>query len=120
MGIIVPLETEIVNRFSSDFKFQFVGLFGAPTSFPTRIYEGGAPVRTLGRGEHKKFNSPSHRLRAARSAALTVHRTVIHYRRLRFAYPLQSGGQGCAPPGRAGRKARQFEQPDKLQFILLP
>ena len=26
-------------------------------------------------------------LRSARSAALTVHRTVIHYRRLRFAYP---------------------------------
>ena len=26
-------------------------------------------------------------LRRARSAALTVHRTVIHYRRLRFAYP---------------------------------
>ena len=25
-------------------------------------------------------------LRNARSAALTVHRTVIHYRRLRFAY----------------------------------
>ena len=26
-------------------------------------------------------------LRQARSTALTVHRTVIHYRRLRFAYP---------------------------------
>ena len=25
-------------------------------------------------------------LRSTRSAALTVHRTVIHYRRLRFAY----------------------------------
>ena len=30
-------------------------------------------------------------LRRARSAALTVHRTVIHYRRLRFAYPWQGG-----------------------------
>ena len=78
-----------------------------------RIYEGGAPVRTLGRGEHKKKGgqlpqSPpcgsDSRLRAARSAALTVHRTVIHYRQLRFAYPLQSGGQDCAPAGRAGRR----------------
>ena len=34
-------------------------------------------------------------LRAARSAALTVHRTVIHYRRLRFAYPLHKGAFGA-------------------------
>jgi len=32
--------------------------------------------------------APKGCLRAARSAALTVHRTVIHYRRLRYAYPL--------------------------------
>ena len=32
--------------------------------------------------------SRSRRLRATRSAAQTVHRTVIHYRRLRFTYPL--------------------------------
>ena len=31
------------------------------------------------------------RLRAARSAALTAHRAVIHSRRLRFAYPLHKG-----------------------------
>ena len=30
-------------------------------------------------------------LRRARSAALAVHRTAIHYRRLRFAYPLHKG-----------------------------
>ena len=36
-------------------------------------------------------------LRATRSAALTVHRTVIHYRRLRFAYPQNEGAEGgCA------------------------
>ena len=30
-----------------------------------------------------------------RSAALAVHRTAIHYRRLRFAYPLGKGGMGA-------------------------
>ena len=38
--------------------------------------------------------SAATRLRASRSVALTVHRTVIHYRRLRFAYPLGKGGFG--------------------------
>ena len=33
------------------------------------------------------------RLRVTRSAALTAHRAVIHYRRLRFAYP-QGESQG--------------------------
>ena len=30
-------------------------------------------------------------LRRARSAALICHRHIIHYRRLRFAYPLHKG-----------------------------
>ena len=69
-------------------------------SLAPRVYEGGGPK---GRGEKNSIlpNSPSHgfrrasRLRAARSAALTAHRAVIHFRRLRFAYPLKSGGRGC-------------------------
>ena len=38
------------------------------------------------------------RLRAVRSAALTTHRAVIHYCRLRFAYPHKCGA--AAPDGR--------------------
>ena len=34
-------------------------------------------------------------LRRARSAALTAHRAVIHYRRLRCAYPLHKGAFGA-------------------------
>ena len=41
-------------------------------------------------------------LRAARSAALTVHRTVIHYRRLRFAYPPRGRLWGAAMMGEWG------------------
>ena len=41
------------------------------------------------------------RLWATRSAALTAHRAVIHYRRLRFAYPLGTrGALGAAAPVR--------------------
>ena len=61
----------------------------------------GVPRQGRGEKNHILPNSPSHgfrrasRLRAARSAALTAHRAVIHSRRLRFAYPLESGGRGC-------------------------
>ena len=48
-------------------------------------------------------SSADNRLRAIRSAALTVHRTVIHYRRLRFAYPYR----GAIKPPLAGEVARR-------------
>jgi len=50
-------------------------------------------------------------LRSPRSAALTVHRTVIHYRRLRFAYPGRSDWR-C-------RAAATNKQIAKLQLICL-
>ena len=55
-----------------------------------------AAERRLGGVVTCRENNPSvsfadSSLRRARSAALTVHRTVIHYRRLRFAYPLHKG-----------------------------
>ena len=37
-------------------------------------------------------------LRRTRSAALTAHRAVIHFRRLRFAYPLHKGALGAPAP----------------------
>ena len=48
-------------------------------------------------------------LRATRSAALTVHRTVIHDRRLRVAYPQPEGAEG-------GFAAGSNELLHKLQF----
>ena len=38
-------------------------------------------------------------MRSDRSAALTVHRTVIHYRRLRFAYLKEKPLEQLAKPG---------------------
>ena len=38
---------------------------------------------------HPSVGKADNRLRAIRSAALTAHRAVIHYRRLRFAYPFE-------------------------------
>ena len=55
------------------------------------------PGTANGEKELRNILSPSHgyrrdsHLRVARSAALTAHRAVIHYRRLRFAYPRQRG-----------------------------
>ncbi len=47
-------------------------------------------------------------LRRARSAALTAHRAVIHYRRLRFAYPQRESVE-TSPSGRGGSRMADGE-----------
>ena len=93
-------------------------VYRSSNALPPALVRGVPQCAHWGGGSMKRGQLPQSplcsgdsRLRAARSAALTVHRTVIHYRRLRFAYPLQSGGRDCAPAGRAGRKARHFIAP---------
>ena len=46
-------------------------------------------------GNNPSVSCADKSLRRFRSAALTVHRTVIHYRRHRFANPLHKGALGC-------------------------
>ena len=54
-------------------------------------------------------------LRSTRLAALTVHRTVIHYRQLRFAYPGGSQG-GLRPLPCKGATISANKLYDKLKF----
>ncbi len=74
---------------------------------------GSTSISTLISQKSEIFDSCA--LRSARSAALTAHRAVIHYRRLRFAYP----GEAFAPCGRCrpiGATNFHTKLCDKLNF----
>ena len=65
-----------------------------------RFLPAGSPSQ-----KSKISDSP---LRRARSAALTAHWAVIHYRRLRFAYPPGGGlGSGSTSPPYKDRRGRR-------------
>ena len=72
------------NGTVGDGSIRFAGRISKDAERINACPTGGNPSVTFGDSS----------LRRARSAALTAHRAVIHYRRLRFAYPLHRGAFG--------------------------
>ena len=71
----------------------------------------------------KERQSPSQKseifastLRRARSAALTAHWAVIHYRRLRFAYPLHKGAFGRYRASATNINLSNHPEPSKEEY----